>query len=462
MLLSNKERRIYMNDTIAAISTALGVGAISIIRVSGSEAIKIVNSIFKGKDLTKVNTHTINYGHIIDENKIIDEVLVSVMKAPKTFTCENIIEINCHGGIATTKKILELLLLKGCRLAEPGEFTKRAFLNGRIDLIEAEGVMDLIEAKTELSRNVAINQLNGNVTLKIKNLREKLIEIISNIAVNIDYPEYDDVENLTIEKIKNKLNNISNEMKELLKNSENGQIIKEGIKTCIIGRPNVGKSSLLNNLLEEEKAIVTDIEGTTRDIVEGTINLNGILLNIVDTAGIRKTEDIVEKIGVEKSLKLIKESDLVLFMLNNNEELTDEEEHILNEIKNKNHIIIINKIDLPKKLIISQNIEQEAIKISATKNINIDQLKNKIEEVFNLNKIENSDLTYLTNSRSISKLRECVDLSYEIEKKLNDNCFIDLLEFDIRSLWKKLGEIIGETYEEELIDQMFSRFCLGK
>ena len=455
MLLSNKERRIYMNDTIAAISTALGVGAISIIRVSGSEAIKIVNSIFKGKDLTKVNTHTINYGHIIDENKIIDEVLVSVMKAPKTFTCENIIEINCHGGIATTKKILELLLLKGCRLAEPGEFTKRAFLNGRIDLIEAEGVMDLIEAKTELSRNVAINQLNGNVTLKIKNLREKLIEIISNIAVNIDYPEYDDVENLTIEKIKNKLNNISNEMKELLKNSENGQIIKEGIKTCIIGRPNVGKSSLLNALLEESKAIVTEIEGTTRDFVEGTINLDGIMLNLIDTAGIRKTKDVVESIGINKSKELINKASLILFLLNNNEEMNDEEKEIYELLKDKNYIIVVNKSDLEKKLIIE---DDNKVLVSAKTGFGLEDLKNKIKEKYNLETIETDDLTYLSSARSISLLRQALESVNDVKKALELDTPIDLIEIDLKNIWEILGSIIGANYEDELIDQLFS--CL--
>ena len=294
-----------MEDTIAAISTSSGVGAISIIRVSGKESINIVNKIFNGKNLTTVNTHTINYGHIIDNDKIIDEVLVSVMKEPKTFTKENIVEINCHGGYATTKKILELLLLNGCRLAEPGEFTKRAFLNGRIDLLEAEAVMDIINSKTEKSLSLAINQLSGNTSNLINKIKEKELKILSNIEVNIDYPEYEDIEVLTNEKILPKLEEIQEEMKKIIKNSEEGQLIKEGINTAIIGRPNVGKSSLLNLLLEEDKAIVTDIEGTTRDIVEGKIILNGIILNILDTAGIRKTDNKVEEIGVKKSIELI-------------------------------------------------------------------------------------------------------------------------------------------------------------
>lgn len=313
-----------MNDTIAAISTALGIGAISIIRVSGPDAINIVNKITKFKKITKVSSHTINYDYIVYNKKIIDEVLISVMKAPKTFTKEDVVEINCHGGIAATNKILEILLINGCRLAEPGEFTKRAFLNGRIDLIEAEGIMDLINAKTEKTRSLAINELHGNVSNMIKNLRQKILEILANIEVNIDYPEYEDIEIMTIEQIKDQIKVIEKEVKEIIKKSEDGKIIKEGITVALVGRPNVGKSSLLNCLLETDKAIVTDIEGTTRDSVEGQIVLNGVVINFIDTAGIRKTDDKVEIIGVNKSLKIIENSDLVLFLLNNNEKITKE------------------------------------------------------------------------------------------------------------------------------------------
>ncbi|HHW69329.1 MAG TPA: tRNA uridine-5-carboxymethylaminomethyl(34) synthesis GTPase MnmE, partial [Tenericutes bacterium] len=321
-----------MNDNIVAISTSLGIGAIAIIRISGPNAIDIVNKIYKGKDLNKVNTHTINYGHIVDEfDNIIDEVLVSVMKAPKTFTKENIVEINTHGGIAIINKVLEILLLNGCRMAEPGEFTKRAFLNGRIDLIEAEATMDLINSKTEKARKLAINQVSGNVSNLIKNLRKEILEILANINVNIDYPEYEDIEVITNDVILPKIDKIRNKLEKILYESENGRIIKEGIKTAIIGKPNVGKSSILNRLLNEEKAIVTSIPGTTRDIVEGNISISGVLLNIIDTAGIRKTNDEVEKIGVNKSLELIESADLILYVLNNNEKLDEEDNILLNK-----------------------------------------------------------------------------------------------------------------------------------
>lgn len=449
-----------MDDTIAAISTALGVGAISIIRVSGKESIKIVNKIFKGKDLTKVDTHTIHYGHIHDHNKIIDEVLVSVMLAPKTFTREDIIEINCHGGIATTNKILELLLLKGARLAEPGEFTKRAFLNGRIDLIEADGVMNLINSKNEKTRDIAINQLSGNVSNLIKDLRSKLVSIISNIEVNIDYPEYEDIEVVTNEKILPEILSLKKELTKVIKESENGKLLNTGINVGIIGKPNVGKSSLLNSLLEENKAIVTDIEGTTRDIVEGTINLDGLILNIIDTAGIRDTNNIVEKIGVDKSKEIIKSSDLIIMVLNNNEKITKEELEIINNIKNKPHIIVINKIDLDNKLTLSPTLNP--IKISIKDNIGIEKIKEEIKRIFNLESINTNDLTYLTSARSISLLKKSLSKINESISNINNNSPIDIVELDLKNAWDILGEIIGVTYTDELIDELFSRFCLGK
>ena len=449
-----------MDDTIAAISTTMGVGAISIIRVSGNKSIHIVNKIFKGKDLTTVDSHTINYGYIIDGDSVIDEVLVSIMKAPKTFTREDIVEINTHGGIAITNKVLELLLLNGCRLAEPGEFTKRAFLNGRIDLIEAEGVMDLINAKTESSRKLAISQVNGEVSNLIKDLRQKIIEILTNIEVNIDYPEYEDIEQVTNELILNSSNEIEKEIKKILIRSNDSKIIKEGIKTIIIGSPNVGKSSILNRLLNEEKAIVTDIAGTTRDTVEGSIQIDGIVLNMIDTAGIRDTDDIVESIGVKKSLNLIEEADLILFVLNNNEELSTEEKNILNKIKNKNHIIIVNKIDLDNKLNL-KNMD-DYIEMSIKNDKGIDELKNRIKELFNLEKIKQKDFTYLSSARSISLLKKSLNLIKEAKMGIQNNLPIDMVEIDLKKVWSTLGEIIGETYTDELIDQLFSQFCLGK
>ncbi len=447
-----------MEDTIAAISTALGVGAISIVRISGPEAINIVNKIFD-KELTKVKSHTIHYGHIIENKKIIDEVLVSVMLSPKTYTTEDIVEINCHGGISTTNKVLELLLLNGARLADPGEFTKRAFLNGRIDLTQAEGIMNLIESKTDAARSLSINQLTGNVSNLISKLRTNLSEIISNIEVNIDYPEYEDIEVLTNEKILPDILNFKDKIIEIIKNAENGKILNEGIKIGIIGKPNVGKSSLLNALLEEEKAIVTDIEGTTRDIVEGSFVLNGVLCHILDTAGIRKTNDLVEQLGVNKSLEIIDNADLILFVLNNNEKLTEEEKELLAKIKNKKHIIIINKIDLEDKLKLE---DKNIIKISIKENKGLDNLKNRIIELFNLGEINTKDMTYLSNARSISLLKKVSKIIDEIIENINSNTPIDIIEMDLKNCWNILGEIIGESYTDELIDEIFSRFCLGK
>ena len=450
-----------MDDTIAAISTAQGVGAISIIRVSGIDSINIVNKIFKGKDLNKVDTHTIHYGYIVDNKKIIDEVLVSVMKSPKTFTREDIVEINSHGGIAPTNKILELLLLNGARLAEPGEFTKRAFLNGRIDLIEADGIMNIISSKSDKARELSINQLSGKVSNLIKDLRKELVAIISNIEVNIDYPEYDDIEEVTKEKLLPKLLKIKEKLNNIIKKSEDSKVINQGINVGIIGRPNVGKSSLLNNLLEEDKAIVTDIEGTTRDIVEGTINLNGIIINITDTAGIRETNNIVEKIGVEKSKEIINKSDLIIMILNNNEKLTNEDIELINIIKNKKHIIISNKIDLETKLDYSK-LPKDIIKVSIINNEGVDELKQRIIKLFNLGQLQTEDLTYLSDARSISLLKKTQLKIEEGINSINQNEPIDIVELYIKNAWEYLGEIIGETYTDELLDDLFSRFCLGK
>ena len=450
-----------MNDTICAISTALGVGAISIIRVSGDEAIDIVNKIFD-KDLTKKESHTINYGHIVYNGEIIDEVMVSIMKSPKTFTKEDIVEINSHGGVAVTNKVLEILLLEGARLAEPGEFTKRAFLNGRIDLVEAESIMDLIESKTETSRKLAISGMEGKVSKLVKNIIDNLVKVNANIEVNIDYPEYEDIEIVTKEKIEEMSKYINKELTKLLNESENGKLIKDGINTLLLGRPNVGKSSILNKLIEEDKAIVTSVAGTTRDIVEGQIRVNGILLNIIDTAGVRETEDIVEKIGVEKSLSLVNDADLIILVFNNNEKLTDEDKKLLEYTKEKKRIIVINKIDLENNLDISNLKNERIVKVSALKDSGIENLKNEINDMFNLEEINLGDFTYLSNSRQISLVKKAVEISKNLEDALNNDVPIDLLEIDIKEICEILGEIIGESYDDKLIDTLFSNFCLGK
>jgi len=451
-----------MNDTIAGISTTLGVGAISIVRVSGKDSIKIVNSIFKEKNLENVDSHTISYGHIVDKEEIIDEVLVSIMKAPKTFTREDIVEINCHGGIATTNKVLELLLLNGARLAEAGEFTKRAFLNGRIDLIEAESIMDIINAKTDKARKLSINQLEGRVSTIIRNFRQELLELLASIEVNIDYPEYEDIAVMTVDNIRSEMRNIREKLEKIVNESENGKIIRDGIKTVIVGRPNVGKSSILNKLLDYDKAIVTDIAGTTRDIVEGEINLDGILLKLVDTAGIRDTDDIVEKIGVNRSLEALENADLTIVVLNNNEELMDYDRELLDKVKNKNSIVVINKCDLERKIGINLIDNSNIIEINTVEFDKIDILKDKIKELFNLDRIEQSDYTYLSNIRQITLAKECLSILSEVESAVDREDPVDLIEIDIKRIWTKLGEIIGDTYSDELIDQLFSQFCLGK
>ena len=447
-----------MNDTIVAISTALGEGAISIIRVSGDDAIKIINPLFDGKDLEKASSHTINYGHIVYNGEIIDEVLLSIMKAPKTYTKEDVIEINTHGSIAVVNKIMEILLLEGCRLAEPGEFTKRAFLNGRIDLTESEGVMDLINSETELTRKMAINELSGNVSRLIEDTREDIISLISNIEVNIDYPEYEDIEVVTINKIREKVREIKEKLLKTLKLSEDGKILKDGIKTVILGKPNVGKSSLLNALLEEEKAIVTDVKGTTRDIVEGSILVGGVKLNLIDTAGVRKSDDIVEKIGIEKSLNLIDEAELVLLILDASCPLSEEDKYLLEKTKDKKRIIIMNKIDLN----LNNSYMDDVIKISAKNNEGIEDIKDAIKKMFNVGTFMSKNLTFFTNVRQISLLKSAIKSLEDVEQGIKEEREIDMIEIDLKLVWEKLGDIIGANYTEELIDNLFSRFCLGK
>lgn len=449
-----------MEDTICAISTALGVGGISIIRLSGSDAIGIVNKLFKGKDLSKVQTHTINYGHIVYNDELIDEVLVSVMRAPHTYTMEDVVEVNLHGGIATTNRVLQIFLESGCRLAEPGEFTKRAFLNGRIDLVEAEAVSDVINADNENARSLSVNQLSGKLSEIIKNIRGKLIDVEANIEVNIDYPEYEDIEDMTVDKVASTLKEVSNLMEKLIEESKTGKIIKDGINVALIGKPNVGKSSILNALLEEEKAIVTDIEGTTRDIVEGKMILNGNAINFIDTAGIRETDNVVEKIGVDKSLKQLDSADLVILVLNNNEKLSKEESDILEKLKDKNYIVFINKNDLESKIVLQS--EVDVVYGNTIKENGLDALKNKISEIFALNEIPKKDFTYISNARQLSLMKLAKDSIDSAIIATKEDVPVDLIEIDITNARNYLGEIIGETYSDELIDELFSRFCLGK
>ncbi len=447
-----------MGDTIVAISTALGVGAISIIRLSGTDAIKIANKIFRGTNLENVDSHTIHYGHIIDKEEVIDEVLVSVMKSPRTFTQEDVVEINCHGGISTTNKVLELLLVNGARLAEAGEFTKRAFLNGRIDLIEAQGVMNLIESKSELSRKLSLKQLNGDVSNNIRILRQDILKVLANIAVNIDYPEYEDISIVTIEDIKKALFKIDVSLNEILKQTEETTIVLEGLKTVIVGRPNVGKSSILNMLLNQEKAIVTDVAGTTRDIVEGTLNLNGVYLKLLDTAGIHETSDKVEEIGVNKSLNLIKEANLILLVLDNSQKLTEEDLKLLELTKKTKRIIILNKVDLSPKIMVEFN---DAVYMSTINKEGLKPLKEKIVEMFNLDKIS-SDMNLFVNASDIAKIKECLKISDKMKEAINNNIEVDLLEIDLKEMNELLGKIIGETYDEEILDEIFKNFCIGK
>ena len=449
-----------MDDTIVSISTSLGVGAIAIIRLSGPKAIEIVNKIFKGKDLTKVDSHTINYGYIKENDTIIDEVLVSIMRAPKTYTTEDVVEINTHGGIATTNKVLELCLTNGARLAEPGEFTKRAFLNGRIDLTQAEAVEDIITSTTDKSLNLSMNQLTGSLKKLITDTRKTMVNLMANIEVNIDYPEYEDAENITIPLLKEKLVPIKNKLSKLLEESKNAKIIKDGIDVALIGRPNVGKSSLLNLFLEEEKAIVTNIAGTTRDIVEGQTIINGIKINFIDTAGIRNTTDVVEKIGVEKSKQMISKANLNILILNNNEPITNEDKELLELIKSKPSIIFINKNDLETKLDLEQmpNIVQgNTLSLEGIKD-----LKQKIIEYFNLEKIEVKDATYLTNARQNALIKNTISYIDQALEDIETEVPVDMIEINIRAAWDTLGEIIGATYKDELLDELFSNFCLGK
>ena len=449
------------NDTIAAIATSMGRSAVNIIKISGPESISIVSKIFT-KDLSKLEPNTINYGFIKKDNELIDEVLVSLFTSPNSQTGEDIVEINAHGGISVTNKVLELVLSNGARLAEPGEFLKRAFLNGKKDLIEAEAISDLINAKTEEARKMSLKCLSGELSKKIKTLRNKILNIIANIEVNIDYPEYEDAIIYTNELLKTNINEIQSDLEKLVKESEKGTLLNNGINVGIVGKPNVGKSSLLNLLINEDKAIVTDIEGTTRDIVEGNITINGVTLNLIDTAGIRETNNVVEKLGVEKSKDIINKSDLIIALFDISRPFTLEDESILSNIKDKKSIIILNKTDLPTKIDLNKFTSYSVIKTSVKENIGKEELLSIIKELFSLNEIETGDFTYLSNARQISLIKEALKLCLEIKYQNEQNTPVDLIQIDLQNLWEKLGEITGDAYKDELLDEIFSKFCLGK
>ncbi|MBW1604984.1 tRNA uridine-5-carboxymethylaminomethyl(34) synthesis GTPase MnmE [Lactobacillus sp. Sy-1] len=457
-------------DTIAAISTPPGEGGIAIVRVSGEDAMKVITAIYRGKDLNKVASHTINYGHIVDpanHNETVDEVMVSVMRAPNTYTKEDVIEINCHGGIVATNRILQIVLSNGARMANPGEFTERAFLNGRIDLSQSEAVMDLIEAKTDQSMKAALNQLDGNLSHLIRNLRQAILDVLANVEVNIDYPEYDDAETITTKLLLDKAKEVRASVEQLLKTAKQGKVLRDGLATAIVGRPNVGKSSILNHLLHEDKAIVTNVPGTTRDVLEEYVNVSGVPLKLIDTAGIRKTDDQVEKIGVERSRKSINSADLVLLVLNSSEPLTAEDRELLALTKDTKRIVILNKTDLPmaielsevKQLVGDENI----ISTSAMKADGLSALEQRIAKLFFEEGIENSQSNVMvTNARHISLLNQALSALDDVINGIDSGMPVDLVQIDMTRCWELLGEITGDSYNDELLDQLFSQFCLGK
>lgn len=456
-------------DTITSISTPMGEGAIGIVRLSGPEAVEIGDKLYKGKKKLKdVPSHTINYGHIIDPetDEVVEEVMISVLRAPKTFTREDIIEINCHGGILTINRILELTMTHGARMAEPGEYTKRAFLNGRIDLSQAEAVMDFIRSKTDRASKVAMNQIEGRLSDLIKRQRQSILEILAQVEVNIDYPEYDDVEDATTEFLLAQSKKIKNEIDQLLETGTQGKIMREGLSTVIVGKPNVGKSSMLNNLIQDNKAIVTEVAGTTRDVLEEYVNVRGVPLRLIDTAGIRDTEDIVEKIGVERSRKALSEADLILFVLNNNEPLTDEDRTLYEVIKNEDAIVIVNKTDLERRLDIEEVKtmigDTPLIQTSMLKQEGIDELELQIRDLFFGGEVQNQDMTYVSNSRHISLLKQARQTIQDAIDAAEAGIPMDMVQIDLTRTWELLGEIIGESASDELINQLFSQFCLGK
>lgn len=457
-------------DTIAAISTPPGEGAISIVRLSGDQAIAIAANVFQAgtKQLAAVPSHTIHYGHIIDPKteQLVDEVMVSVMRAPKTFTREDVVEINCHGGIVVVNQLLQLLLRQGARLAEPGEFTKRAFLNGRVDLSQAEAVMDLIRAKTDKAMNLALNQLDGRLSNLIRALRQEILETLAQVEVNIDYPEYDDVEALTSQLLVEKAHHVQAQIQALLQTAKQGKILREGLNTTIIGRPNVGKSSLLNHLLREEKAIVTDVAGTTRDVIEEFVNVRGVPLKLVDTAGIRETEDIVERIGVQRSRQALAKADLILLVLNQSEPLLEEDRQLLQATDATKRIVLLNKTDLPSQLdrsaLASLVGDAPVFEVSVLENAGLDKLEQAIADLFFGGQTTDKDASYVSNTRHIALLEHASQALSDVISGIEAGMPVDLVQIDMTRCWDDLGEIVGDSVQDELITQLFSQFCLGK
>lgn len=456
-------------DTIASISTPMGEGAIAIVRLSGSDAVLIADKLYKGKhQLSEVASHTINYGHIIDPatKEVVEEVMVAVMRAPRTYTREDIVEINCHGGIMTVNRVLELSLTNGAKLAEPGEFTKRAFLNGRIDLSQAEATMDFIRSKTDRASRVAMQQIEGRLSVLIKGLRQSILEILAQVEVNIDYPEYDDVEEATGTFLMEEARKIEESITNLLQTANQGKILREGLSTVIVGKPNVGKSSMLNNLIQDNKAIVTEIAGTTRDVLEEYVNVRGVPLRLVDTAGIRETEDIVEKIGVERSREALKKADLILYVLNNNEILTEEDYKLAEIIKNEDVIVIINKTDLETKLDLEEVKTMVGnapiVRTSMLSQQGIEELEEQIRTLFFAGEVSNQDMTYVSNARHISLLKSAKASIDDAISAAEAGVPVDMIQIDLIKTWELLGEVIGESVDDGLIDQLFSQFCLGK
>ncbi|KMY52140.1 tRNA uridine-5-carboxymethylaminomethyl(34) synthesis GTPase MnmE [Peribacillus loiseleuriae] len=458
-------------DTITAISTPMGEGAIAIVRLSGDEAFAIADRIFKGpqgKQLIGAASHTIHYGHLVQPKTgdTVEEVMISIMRGPKTFTREDVVEINCHGGIVSVNRVLQLVLSQGARLAEPGEFTKRAFLNGRIDLSQAEAVMDLIRAKTDKAMNMALGQMEGRLSQLIRKLRQEILETLAQVEVNIDYPEYDDVEEMTHRMFLEKANLVKIELEKLLRTSQQGKILRDGLSTVIIGRPNVGKSSLLNSLVHENKAIVTDIPGTTRDVIEEYVNVRGVPLRLLDTAGIRETEDIVERIGVERSRAVLKDADLILLVLNHADDLTKEDEKLFEAVDGMDVIVIVNKTDLPKKINLNRvkelTGEHRLVTTSLLEDQGVDELEEAIASLFFAGTLETGDLTYVSNSRHIALLGQALKSVEDAIEAIESGTPVDLVQIDFTKAWELLGEIIGDSVHEGLINQLFSQFCLGK